>query len=181
MTVICALCDEHSKEIWLGCNGGGTVGNIRLPRSVSKWEYAGDWALGISGVGLAQNVLQINAEDFPEDASSPLDIVLYLKAVFADFDFGSKDSDEVAPTYDLSGLIAHRDGRIWDMDFRLAIDEIPAGTLWARGSGMEFALGADFPLIGSDRSAEQRVRNAVEAAIFYDTDCPGEPLVVKLT
>ncbi len=180
MTVICALSEQSSGEVWLGCNSGMMVGDTRLPSAVSKWSRFGNWALGISGIGLAYNVLQMSAEKFPNEALSPLDVILHIKTTFAEFDLGVKEDGEVALTYDVCSLLVHRNGRIWDMDFRLAVDEIPAGTLWARGSGMDFAIGADYPLRAAGISAEDRVRNAVEAAIFYDTNCPGQALVEQL-
>lgn len=180
MTVICALCDPATREVWLGCNSGSTVGQMRLPSASSKWLTFGDWAVAISGIGVTFDILKMSGEHFPGDTTSPLDVVRYLRAVFADFDHGSKDDGEVAMSYDLTSVLAHRDGRIWDMDFRLALDEVPPGTLWARGSGMEFALGADFPMRGTGAAAEDRVRNAVEAALFFDTGCPGEAIVTLL-
>lgn len=181
MTIICALSDRITGEVWLGCNDGTMVGETRLPSVMSKWLRFGDWALGVSGIGLAYNVLEMSAEKFPLDAQSPLDVILHIKTAFADFDLGNKEDGEVALSYDLSCLLAHGDGRVWDMDLRLATDEVPAGTLWARGSGMDFALGADFPLRQGEHSSEDRVRNAVEAAIFYDTGCPGQAIVERLT
>lgn len=180
MTVICALFDETAGEVWLGCNSAMTIGSTRMPGDWSKWFRFGAWAIGVSGIGLANNLLKRSGENFPVEATSPLDVVLHIKTVFAEFELGSKGDDEVATSYDLSCLLAHCDGRIWDMDNCLAIDEIPAGTLWARGSGMDFALGADFPLRLTDAAAEDRVRNAVEAALFYDTDCPGIALIERM-
>lgn len=180
MTVICALFDEAAGEVWLGCNSAMTIGATRMPGAFSKWFRFGDWAIGVSGIGLANNIVQRSGEDFPVEAQSPLDVVLHIKAAFADFDLGNKGDGEAATSYDLSSLLVHRDGQVWDMDYCLAIDEIPAGTLWARGSGMEFALGADFPLRQTNASPEERVRNAVEAAMFYDTGCPGQAMIERM-
>jgi len=180
MTVICALSDVTTGAVWLGCNDAMTIGDTRMPGGLSKWLRFGDWAIGISGIGLANNILRMKGETFSVEAQSPLDVVLHLKAAFADFDFGNKDQGDAATSYDASFLLAHCDGRVWDIDSWLGIDEIPAGTLWARGSGMEFALGADFSLRQTSASTEDRIHNAVEAAIFYDTGCPGRPIVEHL-
>jgi hypothetical protein len=180
LTIICALSDKETGEVWLGCNDGMTIGETRLPSVMSKWLRFGDWALGVSGIGLAHNVLQMNAGKFPRRAQSPLDIILHIKTAFAEFDLGAKEEGDVALSYDVSCLLAHAGGRLWDMDFRLATDEVPAGTLWARGSGMDFALGADFALRQSGLAARDRIQNAVEAALFYDTGCPGSALVEVL-
>ena len=65
------------------------------------------------------------------------------------------------------------------MDSHLALSKIPPNKVWARGSGIDYALGADFALakISSDTPHEDRVRISTEAAIANDTSCPGSAVV----
>jgi ATP-dependent protease HslVU (ClpYQ) peptidase subunit len=182
MTVICALCEKASKEVWLGCNDGVTLGDTRMPGvREPKWQHFGSWAFGMAGSPLLSDLLETVRSNFPAKNASPLDIVRFLKAVFDEHELGSRDDDDTATSYPFSAVLAHRDGRIWDVDSYFAIAELQPGTLWARGSGMEYALGADFPLASCEVIAEERVRNAVEAAIHYDTGCPGAAIVERLT
>ena len=181
MTVICALSDATSKEVWLGCNDGITLGDTRMPGvQQTKWRSFGGWALGMAGSPLFSDLLETVRDDFPTKDVSPAAIIRFMKAVFDDRELGTRDDDDSATNYSFSAILARRDGRIWDVDSYLAIAELQPGTLWARGSGMEYALGADFPLAGCDVTPEERIRNAVEAAIYYDTGCPGEAIIEQL-
>ncbi len=182
MTVICALCDPRTKEVWIGCNDGISVGGTRMPNAnCIKWSQFGGWAIGLTGSPVTINLLELKREHFPVDETCPLTIVEFLRGLLNDSEVGNRDEDDPVKSYPNTLLLAHHCGRIWDADHFLSIDEVPSGTLWARGAGMEYALGADFPLASKDVSCETRIRNAVEAAIFYDLNCPGRPFVKKLT
>ena len=181
MTVICALCDATNRDVWLGCNDGVTVGDTRMPGAKrEKWLLFNDWAIGTSGSSIPSEVLDQSRQHFPVDEDSPLAVTQFLKALFDEHELGFRDEENPLTSYPIVALMAHRNGRIWDLDSYLAIDELPPGTLWARGSSMDFALGADFPLASGKATSEERVRNAVEAAIFYDSGSPGQASVQKL-
>lgn len=182
MTVICALSDPQTKDVWIGCNDGVRVGDTQIPNAKCiKWFQFGGWAIGLTGSPITFNLLEFKRERFPVEETCPLNIVEFLRALLNESDVGNRDEDDPAKSYPNTLLLAHCDGRIWDADRFLTIDEVPSGTLWARGSGMEYALGADFPLASQNLSCEARIRNAVEAAIFYDIYCPSRPFVKKLT
>lgn len=181
MTTICALCDAKTQEVWLGCNDGVSVRDTSIPGAKKiKWLQFGKWALAMAGSGVPFDILELNREHFPVDEEHPLAIVQYLKAVFDEFEVGRREDDDPATSYPITSLLAHCDGRIWDMDLYLVLDEVPPGTLWAHGTGREFALGADYPLASNNATAENRVRNSVEAAISYDIYSPGQAFVKKL-
>ncbi len=181
MTVICALCDATNRDVWLGCNDGVTVGDTRMPGAKrEKWLLFNDWAIGTAGSSIPSELLEQSRQHFPVDEDSPLAVTQFLKALFDEYELGFRDEEDPLTSYPIVALMAHRNGRIWDLDSYLAIDELPPGTLWARGSSMDFALGADFPLASGKATSEERVRNAVEAAIFYDNGSPGQASVQKL-
>lgn len=181
MTIICALCDSTSHEVWLGCNDGITIGDMWLRGSRhSKWQFFGPWAIGLAGTGLSSDMLKNAGDEFPVDENQPSAVTAFVEAVFAENEIGVRDDDDNTIRYPFAGLLAHRDGRVWDVDPYLALAELQPGGLWARGSGMEYALGADYPLASQGVAAEMRVRNAVEAAICYDTGCPGDAIIEKL-
>ena len=182
MTVICALCDAGSKTVWLGCNDGVTLGDTRMHGVCApKWQRFGQWAFGISGSPLLGELLATVHDEFPPGDAPASAVIAFVRAVFDERDFGNREDGENASSYSCSAILAHRDGRIWDVDTYFAIAELQPGTLWARGSGMEYALGADYPLASGDVPAEQRIRKAVEAAIHYDTGCPGKAIIESLT
>ena len=181
MTVICALSDKSSRAIWLGCNDGVTMGDTRMHGVCEpKWQQFGCWALGIAGSPLLGDVLETVRDDIPDNDASPSVIIQFLRVRFDECELGNRDEGDTSTSYPCSAILAHRDGRIWDVDSYLAIAALQPGTLWARGSGMEYALGADFPLASSNVTAEERVRNAIHAAIHYDTGCPGKAIVERL-
>lgn len=181
MTVICALCDQHTKNVWIGCNDGVAVGDVRMHGAIrNKWVIFGQWALGMAGSSIPAEVLIQNREHFPDNENCPLAITQFIKNVFDEFEIGTRDDDDPATSYPMVALLAHSDGRIWDLDCFLATDQILPGKLWASGSGMSFALGADFVLAAQNATSEERVQKAVEAAIFYDGSCPGQTFVQRL-
>ena len=177
MTVLCALYDEVNQELWLGCNDRALIGDTPAPGTASKWVIFGDWVIGLSGDSINEQLLQTAGEAFPHDTENVLDVFKFLRQTFEDFGHGRDKNGDGHPSYGVNGIIAHRSGRIWDFDNQLALSEVPAGRLWACGSGAEYALGADYVLRNNDKSAEERVGFAVAAAIALDVGCPGDALV----
>ena len=181
MTIICALCDENTDDVWIGCNDGVAVGDIRMHGATrNKWLIFGHWALAIAGSSIPVEALKQYQEHFPNDEDSPHAITQFIKNVFDEVEIGTRDEDDPATCYPMVGLLAHRDGRIWDLDSYLVTDHILPGKLWARGSGMSFALGADFVSANQNATSDERVQRAVDAAIFYDYSCPGQAFVQRL-
>lgn len=178
MTVLCALYDAEADELWLGCNDRATIGDTPAPAAASKWLMFGDWVVGLSGdEGVYEQYLQVAGDGFPMETSNILDIFKFLRKTYDDFGLGQQKGNDTANSYGVDGIIAHKSGRIWDFDSTLALSEVPAGRLWACGSGADYALGADFALRDSGRSAKERVAYSVSAAIALDISCPGEASV----
>lgn len=178
MTILCALYDEGESELWLGCNDRGAIGDTPSPATASKWINFGDWVIGLSGdEGVYEHFLQISGDAFPVGTVNVLDIFKFLRATFDEFGLGQQKGADTALAYGVDGIIAHKSGRIWDFDNQLALSDVPAGRLWACGSGADYALGADYAMRGKGLSAKERVVVAVSAAIALDIACPGAALV----
>ena len=173
MTIICALHDPSAHEIWLGSNDQHTLGDAVPPGTSDPWLQFGDWVIALSGEAVHTDILELEAEKFPAHETHPSHFIKFLKQTYVDYEIGRKEDSWASNSYEVWGLIVHRDGRIWDIDSHLALSAIPAGHLWARGSGMEYALGADYILKSAGAAARDRVERAVSAAIHFDINCPG--------
>jgi hypothetical protein len=171
MTIITAL--SSSGKIVLGHNDGHTVGDSPMPGRGYPWLRLGHWELGVSGSSGIFNVICHHATDFSESAGSAADMVFRLRSLLVQYGFGCRDNDEPEDRYGIWCILAHVDGQIWNIDEKLAYSQIPEGVLWARGSGGDYARGADFALSTLGVAPEARVRIATDAAIALDLFCGG--------
>ena len=182
MSIICALHDSQENCVWLGGNDRATIGDTPTPGPESKWLKLGNWALGMTGNECVhRQYLTLNQKEFPYTSANVLDIFDFLRTSYSDYDLGQKKGESSTTSYGVEGLIVHGDGRIWDFDSRLALTEIPSGKLWGGGSGIDFALGADFMNQQGAMSPKDRVTMAVNCAIALDVYCPGEALIENLS
>ncbi len=177
MTIICALHDDTTKTTYLGANSHATLGDTVAPGPSPSWFRFGKWIIAFSGEAVHTDLLELESNSFPSDADSALAVLKHLKTVFDAFNIEHQKGDWASPSYEVWGILVHQDGRVWDVDSHLALTAIPAGKLWARGSGMDFALGADHALQRTNATAKQRIRRALDAAIHHDVNCPGEPVI----
>lgn len=177
MAIVCAIFDASTKKFLLGCNSGRLVGDAIVPEHRTKWMRFTNWAIALSGLGVAGDVLEQERAKFPNTTSDVNQVMAFIRAAFGKFDIG--EMSERSKDYDVSGLIAHTSGALYHFDPRLALARIPEGAMWACGSGMEFALGADMAMKSKGHSPQERIEMAVLAAIDFDSGCPGEPMVEK--
>lgn len=178
MTIICALHDPERKETWIGSNQGSAVGDTPLPSVERKWLLHNGWALGMAGDGRPFNLLEAEGEDLFTDLEEVFELTQRVQKLFDEA--GIKDPEKAAvPSYGQSLILANEEA-VWDLDSCLAVSRIEGGRLWARGSGMDFALGADHALSDLALAPDRRVRKAVEAAIANDFYCPGTLYLERL-
>ncbi|GJL94891.1 MAG: hypothetical protein DHS20C05_12960 [Hyphococcus sp.] len=179
MTIICAIYDSTAREVWLGCNDRSTIGDTPSPGVSSKWLKFGDWAIGLTGDESVYNeYLMLANDNFPKQSSNVLDVFKFLHSTYHEFNLGQQRGSDTSNSYGLDGILAHTSGRVWDFDNQLALSEIPENKLWACGSGVDYALGADFSICNT-LSARERIEWAIKAAIALDIGCPGDPCIEK--
>lgn len=180
MTILCALFDKDAGEMWLGCNDRATIGDTPAPASESKWLKFGHWALGLSGSECVyRHYLQLSEEKFPKTTESVLDVFDFLRSRYSKYNLGQQRNNDTSSSYGVEGIIVNANGGMWDFDTHLALSEVPHGRLWGGGSGIDYALGADFVMKRQAMSAQERVTNAINAAIELDIGCPGVAMVER--
>ncbi|MCF6291781.1 MAG: hypothetical protein L3J04_00140 [Robiginitomaculum sp.] len=130
----------------------------------------------ITGYILAIGVWDCLAAD---DSKTPLAVANTIRNIFQDEGVSKESSDSATPSFGMSGILVNKDTSVWDVDHRLALARMQNNKLWARGSGIDYALGADYTALAIDPQLnhQQRVRIATEAAISCDTYCPGEAII----
>ncbi|GAA4021230.1 hypothetical protein GCM10022280_22240 [Sphingomonas swuensis] len=171
VTILAALAVKNT--VHFGYNDGHTVGDTPMPGEGYPWVWLGPWLLGVSGSSAAFAILCQHRERFADGCESIEALVLRIRLVLSESGIGQKDDDEVEFRFGVWCLLLHPRGEVWDLDDALAYSRIPEDTLWARGSGSDYALGAEHALKSFQVLAPERVRAAVEAAIALDLYCCG--------
>jgi len=166
MTVVCAL--SGGGETWIGSDTQAGSDGTRL-LSVEKWAVRGEWAVGHAGNLRMTNLLREHADTVLADLDGPHEFTLRARRLMEDDGFNS-DTEEGPKIWGQQFVLAHPRG-VWSICTGLSVIEIPAGELWADGSGRAFALGAGHVI---EDSAEARGRGALSAAILYDVGCGGD-------
>ncbi|WP_375203913.1 hypothetical protein [Hyphococcus sp.] len=175
MTVITAIYDQAENVTWLGSNGRATIGSYVGPSIDTKWWAIHDWAIGITGAGPKLEALEANQKDFPKHATRPFEVLTFMKEAYGAFDIG--EMEEGLKRYCGNGLLIHKSGAIWDFDNSFCLTPVAKGGFWARGSGMDIALGAGIALKEFMPSAKALTRRVLEITVANDVDSPGEILL----
>lgn len=177
MTIVTALF--ANGILATGCNDGTTIGDIVLPVSESKWVSFGDWMLGISGESAAHAALEHGGGAIDAGTTDAFIFCGMLKQILIDNGIWRKPKRDSVMSFGISCVLAHCSGRVWDVDHAFTLTVIPEGMLCARGSGLDFALGAAHALrqMRDVPGAEEQVRIATEAAVTHDIHCPGKAIV----
>ena len=177
MTIICALYDSSQDQFWLGSNSGSLIGDTILPEHKSKWVRLADWALATTGRGPIPEIFVAERAKFPNQSDDVNQVLHFMRDALEKYQIGEKDDG--FQDFGFSGLLVHRTGQYFEFDSKLAITAIPQDILWARGSGMDFALGADHAAKLGNFPPEKRVEFALDAAVALDSACPGEAIVER--
>lgn len=178
MTVIVAL--NRKDGLVIGYANGMVLGGTPVAGALNPWIRFGNWVLGITGSSAVQSLLAYEMRDY--DSDDVFALIGHFRKLFSEHYIGSKGDDDNVCSYGIYCILANRDGRVWDMTECLSLSEIPTDTLWAQGSGADYAVGADYAIrtLGSDLPDSDRVRLCVEAAINNDIHCVGNPVVERL-
>jgi ATP-dependent protease HslVU (ClpYQ) peptidase subunit len=175
MTIITAIHDAEQNLTWLGSNGRATIGSFIAPSRDNKWFAIKGWVIGITGTGPKLEALKAHESKFPKDAQHPFEILKFMREAYGEFDIG--EMDEGLKRFCGSGLLIHKSGTVWDFDNSLCLTEVEPGVFWARGSGMDIAIGAGLALRDYVHSPKDLTKRILEIAIANDVDCPGELLI----
>ncbi|NOX94141.1 MAG: hypothetical protein GXP04_03305 [Alphaproteobacteria bacterium] len=175
MTIITAIHDAGQNLTFLGSNGRATIGSFVAPSRDTKWFAKNGWVIGITGTGPKLEALKAHEEKFPKDTQHPFEILKFMRVAYGDFDIG--EMDEGLKRYCGSGLLIHKSGAIWDFDNSFCLTEVERGVFWARGSGIDVALGAALALREYIQSPNALTKRVLEIVIANDVDCPGELLI----
>jgi len=179
MTIITALSD--GKTVWLGNNSAISIGETPLDYDFDPWVKFGDWALGVTGNSFQQDFLEANLEQLEKNSDAPLQLTMFIRTLFLENYISVEERDAGTASFGIWCILVNKDGRVWDVDSHLAHSRIPSNKIWARGSGIDYALGADFATLKTqpEMPHSDRVHLAIEAAIANDTSCPGSAVVSK--
>ncbi len=175
MTIITAIYDAKEQVTWLGSNGRATIGSYVGPSVDHKWYAIDGWAIGISGTGPKLEALEAHQKNFPKNATRPFEVLAFMKDAYSAFDIG--EMEEGLKRYCGNGLLIHKSGAIWDFDNSFCLTPVSEGGFWARGSGMDLALGAGIALREFIPSPKALTKRVLEIVVANDVDSPGEILL----
>lgn len=173
MTVIVAL--RQHGETWIGADSQRSFGNIRVT-PVQKLVIFGDMALGSAGYERTQALVRRNVGKVFAD-SDPFLIGQRIRDLVKEDGYQGglgRDEHNGPLGYGCDMILATQAGVFFFAE-DFTPTEIPTGTLWAAGSGMEYAIGAGNAL-DFNFSAEQRIKSALGVACRFDKGC-GTPIV----
>ena len=178
MTIITALSDD--KSTWLGHNSASTIGDTPL-EGLDPWVKFGDWALGITGTSYHQDFLELRVKQLEENSETPMQLCEFIRKIFLEHQISIDGGDYGTPKFGIWCILVNKSGGIWDIGNRMSCSKIKKNKLWATGSGVDYALGADYATlqVAPKTSIKNRVRIATEAAILHETTCPGEVVLMK--
>lgn len=174
MSIICAMSIEGETAI--ASNSGYILAqDSKIADGADKWIFFQGWALGVTGTMLGLNVLRSDLLKADSTFDTEKDVVIEIGKILTEYDIGYKPNEDATWDFGVNCILVSADGRIWDIDCSLCLGPIPAGTLWARGSGEKYALGAASALTQNDPNAEalKIVAASAQAAIDCDLYCPG--------
>lgn len=185
MTTIVALHTEDNGT-FIGADSQLTYGGMRAG-PVMKWvTHPSGWAAGAAGHYATITLMQDRADLLFRNLLTPDQFLERLRGVLHKSGF-SPMADEPGPITwgNMTVMLAHPTG-LWDFDGTLSFYRIPAGTIWAAGSGKEYAFGAGSALQGIERDLavtippEDLVQRSLRAAMERDVASGGNAWVHHL-
>lgn len=177
MTIITAISD--GSKVWTGNNSAFTIGDTPITAFFDPWVRFGNWALGVTGDSFQQDFLTLHSEKLSKHKQSQYDLIDNIRHLFLEGYISKSSETHASASFEIWCILLHKDGRMWDVDNHLALAQIQKTKVWARGSGLDYALGADFAVMELDEniSIPERIRICTQAAIKNDIGCPGEPVI----
>ena len=180
MTIICAVLDPEDECSWIGSDTVIYLGDCSQPCE-PKWIIYDRWAVGVSGLTRADNVIAARGDEIFGGCDDPFEFTERLRKVLLDDGFQDTRRERGDGPHDFGcNLILATPDNVWNMDGHLSFDAAQRGLLVAEGCGREIALGAAFAAREAGRSSRAIVEVAVRAAIEHHAFCGGDPWVRQL-
>lgn len=178
MTILAAITNP-GRGTWIGCDTQSKRCDLMLANSRPKWLVRGSVAVGISGIGLAYDVIEAHADTAGLfDPETPaFQFGQQVKKLLQDYGIrvALRSPEDTAETGDIWILRATSD-QITSFGTDFGFRTVEPGEFVAEGCGERIAYGAAHAslAINPDISRRRVVEIAVEAAIRYESDCGGE-------
>jgi hypothetical protein len=140
------------------------------------------WAVGVTGQVRTQQLLEANRTLIVESAGIA-DLCFSLRRIMLGEDYQAVKDQAGAKSWGQSFLAAHVVRGIYSIGPDLGWTEIGLGTVWAEGSGAEFAIGAGTALghaVAEVLEPYDMVRISLEVAMICDVYSGGSPWVGSL-
>jgi hypothetical protein len=173
MTVVCAITD--GTHTWIGSDTYGVAGNSTPIFTGKKWFGANGWSFGHTGDSYAAGIIAQEVHGLFDNTGDPYRVMGRLRALYEAAGIRAVYSPgEATGSWMNSGILVCA-GRIWDIDDRLAINEVARGVLHARGcAGIEAAAAAyGFQMAQPKASPEVLISTALKAAARFDVHIRG--------
>lgn len=185
MTIIVALHDPFAGT-WIGADSRMIVGQgYVMPAEVRKWVRVGGGVVGVAGSARTATLVRQFASVLGTMAETPENLAEAMRLLFDTKGYRIlPDEGKSGPGHCGSDILYATPDGVWDIGWNFAVVRVRDGCLWARGSGMDHALGADYALCRDKRRRglypEQRIEAALDAAAHFDAACAGPMLIERI-
>ncbi len=169
MTIIAAVRDAARRCTWLGADTRTMSSGTIISTTTAKCRVEGRYGVATSGYGGLASVVDATPGLFDGEPSAAV-IANRIREGVEAASWRSKD-DPGPRNYQISMIIVIG-GEIYDADCAFDLSLIDDHELWARGSGMEYALGAGHAMRRT-KDAKRRIEAALAAACRFDPGCGG--------
>lgn len=154
------------KGTWIGADRRASSEGLKIG-PVQKWTRWGDWAIGCAGDLKTLDLVRAEISLLLDAVRQASDVIPRLERLLVKHNYtAATDGPFGAPAWGQSFLLASNHG-LWDIDMQLSLFPVPHDTVWAAGSGRDFALGAGMAL-DNTHAPEVRVQAALLSAMHYD-------------
>lgn len=175
MTIVCAY-RSACGEIWLGADTRVSSEGFIYPVRLAKWERLGRWALAMTGSQTVQD-LACRLSGKIIECGVAIEVARCLHDGMREAGWEPQENKGGIACFNTNGILASADG-VWLVSGSGVVD-VPSWGFAAAGSGEDFAWGAAYVAHRMRHPPDVVVRNAVEAAIEFRSDCGGDVIVER--
>ena len=145
---------------------------MKFDDQAEKWFFGDIWAVGVCGDLRGFNLVQQNIARLTHKLLEPVEFIARLKQLHEEVSYApSSSSDGGHGCYPNGYLLANHLG-VWEVEGDLALRQVPAHVLCAKGSGTMLAMAAGHAR-RTDADPVARVQAAIETAVHFDLDSGG--------